>query len=175
MFQKSFAFFLVFLMACSSEVSTGISTSADAAVAVPDGRIDLGSLAVVCKVNCDDQNPCTVDKCQVDKCQHEGVYCEDGNPCTVDTCDKATGKCLHPSELCGLGGGQGDMGPCMAVSDCEKYKGTATLTAACSDMVCEKGDCYESPKDCDDQNPCTNDTCHPQQGCGHQPIPNCKP
>ncbi len=53
-----------------------------------------GSCTVAVKSDCDDANPCTVDKCDAKLgCQHNNVPCEDGNACTLDTCDAKTGKC----------------------------------------------------------------------------------
>jgi hypothetical protein len=48
-------------------------------------------------VNCDDQNPCTVDACDpaTGQCVYRPVDCDDGNACTLDRCNPVTGVCEH--------------------------------------------------------------------------------
>ena len=50
-------------------------------------------------VQCDDENPCTLDGCN-DKgqCEHWTRTCSDGNPMTLDSCELETGECLHEEE-----------------------------------------------------------------------------
>ena len=84
--------------------------------------------------HCDDAEICTNDFCVAGEClytNHNGVACDDGQFCTLtDTC--SGGACV----------GSGD--PCPA-------------------QMCDEGsdacvDCQNNP-DCDDGNPCTDDTC----------------
>ncbi len=134
-------------------------------------------------VPCDDGNPCTDDSCDplngtcvnapvddgalcdfdglpglcsggvcgnADLC--EGVVCDDGNACTDNPCDSLTGECAVT-----------------AVSD-----GTACdfngLPGLCTAGVCEDAKLCEG-KDCNDGNPCTDDSCQTADGsCEHVAV-----
>jgi len=123
--------------------------------------------------DCDDGNPCTKDSCDPAKgCVHApgSGPCNDGNVCTTgDTCDKGT--CLGgPALLCN------DANPCTDDS-CDPAKGckSSPNTAACDDgnpctvsEQCQGGWCLAgAPKDCNDSNICTDDSCNPATGCVH--------
>ncbi|MFH1530683.1 MAG: LamG-like jellyroll fold domain-containing protein [Pseudomonadota bacterium] len=101
---------------------------------------------------CDDGNPCTEnDHCYQGSCipGQTLVDCDDGNPCTTDTCDVDSGECFHAPNTFTCEDGS----PC-------------TLGDHCVNGVCQPG----GQKDCDDQNPCTNDACLPANGaCQHLP------
>ena len=128
-------------------------------------------------VDCDDKNACTTDSCApTSGCDHatfDGV-CEDGNFCTVgdtcidsvcisgsskncndqnactgDSCDVTTGNCVNKP----LNG---------AVCNDGNF---CTLSDACTDTVCSG-----TLVNCDDQNPCTSDSCDPKSGCTHTSI-----
>jgi len=73
------------------------------------------------------------------------LACHDSNECTDDSCEPGIG-CLHSfnQELCT----DGDI--CTAGDKCKLGK-------------CEAG----PPLDCDDVNPCTDDSCNSQTGCVH--------
>ncbi|MBM4356364.1 MAG: hypothetical protein FJ109_21655, partial [Deltaproteobacteria bacterium] len=71
--------------------------------------------------------------------------CDDLNPCTSDSCDPATG-CLHAANTA----------PCDDADAC-------TLGDVCDLGACKSG----SALDCDDSNPCTDDSCNPKSGCKH--------
>ncbi len=131
--------------------------------------------------DCDDKNACTSDTCDGEKgCQHalaDNAGCDDGsactlgdlclggqclsgkakecsddNDCTVDLCDTVTGTCAHKAQ---------DGAPCFDGNACTG-----------SDL-CAGDTCKGTVKDCDDKNPCTDDSCDPQMdggkgaGCGH--------
>ena len=72
--------------------------------------------------------------------------CDDGDPCTKDTCEGEAGCGKTP--LAGL--------PCDDLSACT------------TDDHCSAGLCTGTPTDCDDQDPCTLDTCDAQEGCSSQ-------
>jgi hypothetical protein len=103
--------------------------------------------------SCQDGDACTIgDECQDGDCVPGLIPdCNDNNPCTDDTCDSNSG-CMHVAN-----------------------------TAACNDGNecstgdhCESGDCVSvSSLDCDDKNPCTDDSCTPSGGCQH--VPNTAP
>ncbi len=93
---------------------------------------------------CDDANACTADDvCAEGLCAGQTITCNDDNPCTDDTCDSGTG-CVFTNN-----------------------------TAACDDNdacttvdQCDEGVCVGStPPTCDDDNPCTDDSCDPDTGC----------
>ncbi|MBI5608482.1 MAG: lamin tail domain-containing protein, partial [Deltaproteobacteria bacterium] len=69
--------------------------------------------------------------------------CDDKNPCTADSCDKQAGCLFIPDTI--------------ACSD----GNACTSGDACSGGACQPG----SATVCDDQNPCTNDSCDPAKGC----------
>ena len=112
-------------------------------------------------LNCDDGNPCTQDSCDAfDGCLHVSNGpcgsciggCDDDNPCTVDSCDANTGQCVH-----------------MPLSTGSCNDGTVCT----SGDACSNGSCAGTPINCDDQNPCTTDTCDPNLGCIHTPLAIC--
>ena len=120
---------------------------------------------------CDDENPCTDDSCDSETgCVNapNTEPCDDGDVCTVeDTC--ADGACVGGAALvCD------DENPCTDDS-CDPETGCANVAntepcsdgdacngeEACADGVCQAG---ESPV-CDDENPCTDDSCDSEAGC----------
>jgi hypothetical protein len=100
------------------------------------------------EADCDDQNPCTLgDHCTGGACKVEVMLlCNDQNPCTTDYCDPNLGCQASASP-----------GPCSDGDIC-------TLEDTCTDGACSG----QAQLDCDDQNPCTNDSCDAEAGCGHQ-------
>ena len=129
-------------------------------------------------IECDDTNPCTTDACQPgvgcvstnidgvpcddgalctlnDSCKggacQAGVpkSCDDSNACTLDLCHKASGDCINSptTDAC-------DDGDICTVGD------------ACKDGACAAG----APKSCDDNLPCTTDSCKAGVGCVSLPA-----
>ena len=94
---------------------------------------------------CDDGDICTVDDaCGEGSCQPGGAQeCDDANTCTKDTCDPADGCLFEAID-----------GECEDGSVC-------TEGDTCVDGVCTAG----GPIPCDDENPCTTDSCDPADGC----------
>jgi len=103
---------------------------------------------------CNDDNSCTKnDQCGEDHtCKGDSTGCDDFNPCTTDLCEPNIGcsnkanpamegmSCNLSSELCG------------------------------SEGVCKEGACVaEGDGSCDDENPCTKDSCDPLTGCIYEP------
>ncbi len=105
---------------------------------------------------CDDQNQCTLeDSCDEERlCASEKVRdCNDGNPCTEDSCDPEVG-CVNAftPELDGAECPGGD---------------------ACQPSGCVTGECVGGEAlDCDDGDPCTEDSCDLEQGCVHDRVPD---
>jgi cysteine-rich repeat protein len=94
---------------------------------------------------CDDGNACTVaDKCKAGTCQSTAAPdCDDGNVCTTDKCSPVQG-CLHTLNTA----------PCDDGNFC-------TLKDQC-----QLGQCVGAqPAVCNDNNPCTDDSCVPESGC----------
>jgi hypothetical protein len=96
---------------------------------------------------CDDGNFCTInDLCADGACAGGGpLDCDDNNACTNDICNPVKG-CLHTnnSQPCD------DLDPCTEQDSCS---GGLCLGAV--------------PKDCSDDNPCTDDICIPLAGCSY--------
>ena len=127
---------------------------------------------------CDDGNPCTTDTCLgAEGCNHEPLdsgECLDGDVCTVaDHCE--AGVCVGTLVDCG------DDNPCTQDS-CDGVGGciNAPVVGVCDDGdACTLGDLCDPLGQCtgdvtlvcDDQNPCTDDSCG-AQGCVHAPNSN---
>ena len=97
---------------------------------------------------CDDGDLCNgFETCEAGVGCQSGVSldCNDGNVCTDDSCDAVDG-CVHV-----LNGADCDDGNVCTVGD-----------------KCSAGKCgYGGLLGCDDDNPCTNDSCDPATGCLH--------
>ena len=133
-------------------------------------------------IECDDDNICTEsDICEEGECVGDGsevpttTSCGDPDACTSEgyTCaGNARGDCLPINPIDCSGEGDACNEPvCDPVDGCAAMPvedGTAcddgdgcTEGDACSAGVCEDGE----PKDCDDENPCTDDSCNVTVGC----------
>ncbi len=101
---------------------------------------------------CNDGDACTQDdSCQAGACVPGKVLsCDDGNACTSDACDKVTG-CQNPPVA--------DATPCDDGNVCNV--GDRCVAGACKPT---------GGLDCDDQNPCTADSCDAQGKCVHAPL-----
>ncbi len=136
-------------------------------------------------LDCDDKDDCTKDSCDAKVgCVHApdaGKACNaDDNPCTVnDACDKA-GKCqAGPDKAC-TNSDQCLKGKCETNGEIPgacKYTFQATFPCNDGNMCTDddkcdksKNDCAGTVKVCDDQKPCTADTCDPLKGCQHDPT-----
>ena len=148
---------------------------------------------------CDDEDPCTEDDLCVDgACAGTQISCDDGNPCTFDLCED--GECIHTNmdgpcddgdvctqtDLCVDGvcvGGDPqdcDDGNACTTDVCDPADGCQNkfLDGPCEDGdVCTEGDwCVDGacqpgdPVSCDDENPCTADSCVPGDGCLNEPL-----
>ena len=93
---------------------------------------------------CDDGNACTSgDKCGSGSCGGSALSCDDKDPCTNDACDAKTGCSNSANTL-----------PCDDGSACTELD------------VCAGGSCAgPQVKNCNDNNPCTTDSCNPASGC----------
>lgn len=98
---------------------------------------------------CDDENLCTVgDACAVGKCvSGKGKECKSAEFCIESKCNILDGKCKLTAKAAGV--------PC-------------TDGTACTEKdVCADGSCVGQGVNCDDKNPCTQDSCDLATGCGH--------
>ncbi|MCB9737641.1 MAG: hypothetical protein H6747_00060 [Deltaproteobacteria bacterium] len=97
---------------------------------------------------CEDGDKCTTgDTCVTGKCTGKAKACDDSNPCTNDACDPVSGECKST---------QFD-GPCDDGNKCT------------SNDVCAAGKCEGKLSNCNDNNPCTDDTCDTIIGCKNTP------
>lgn len=94
---------------------------------------------------CNDGDNCTFGEvCQQGQCGGgSAVNCNDGNPCTNDSCDSQSG-CLQTPNV----------SPCSDGNVC-------TTGDVCADGECAGGVTLA----CNDDNPCTDDSCSPEVGC----------
>jgi hypothetical protein len=73
-------------------------------------------------------------------------------PCQTGTCDTTTGICVTTPAA--------DDSNCVGVSD-----------MCATSLTCKTGACVKVPLNCDDNNPCTVDTCDPATGCSSSTTP----
>jgi hypothetical protein len=98
-------------------------------------------------LDCDDRDP------QV----HPGVF---EGPVGLPTCsDGIDNDCDGLSDEADPG-----CSPCMLDSECDDSM-ICNGAEVCLDGICQPG----SPVDCSDANPCTDDICHADGGCAHEP------
>ncbi len=121
----------------------------DGTVIVADGVIQPDTIAPdIGPIGCQGDGDCPNDQV----CGAGGLCkpacpggCDDNNPCTADTCVKATQQCQHP--------------PIPFATSCQADN------SACTFDQCSQGVCVAGPaKLCNDQNPCTADSCSPVTG-----------
>ena len=144
----------------------------------PDVLVGAGSICRTANGTCDLAESCTgVDAaCPVDKRKNDGSSCSDGSACTDnDQCQ--AGNCV-PGPL--LNCNDGDvcvLGTCDRLTGCQfapVVNGSPCNDgSACTQTdTCQAGVCTAGPLvDCNDQNPCTIDTCQSPSGCQHSPNP----
>jgi|GEM_PF-2163164 len=150
--------------------------------------------------SCDDNTACTsASSCQQGQCKGTVVVdCNDDNPCTVDSCDPLLG-CRHLASA--NGSGCDDEDACTTGESCQSGTCIASQLTQCNDNsactsstcvpgtgcvhipqnggcedgnkctgpdVCNAGQCVPgNALTCDDDNPCTTDSCTAATGCKH--------
>jgi len=82
------------------------------------------------------------------------VDCSDGNPCTSDTPPCMGTTCPHTPEMNGT--------PCSNALRCVFNK------------ACQDGACTGEARNCNDDNPCTTDSCDEMDGPNVDPVTGCK-
>ncbi len=152
----------------------------------------LSGLSCSSVSDCNDDDDCTLDACDGGLCAYfDAAGCEEnhGQPICKDNddCDKfieGQGACDFAqcdSELCVVGvhddgyvcaeGGCGASSTC-AAGDCVTQENTGCDdNDPCTDDSCdeETGACVNAPTDCDDGNPCTENACG-AEGCTATPV-----
>ena len=150
---------------------------------------------------CDDADPCTADACVSNECASSplpdccqtGEACDDGNACTLeDVC--VGGACVGAPipGCCIVDADCNDAEPCTE-DVCNPETGLCASTPLESGSPCDDGDpctgpdtcqggvcqgfgkvaCCEEDIDCDDDNPCTVDTCDGDSAqCDHDDAPD---
>jgi len=120
----------------------------DGNICTDDGcQAAVGCTHVANDQPCSDGNECTKgDQCQAGSCAAGGLEnCDDSNLCTADSCDPALG-CVY--EFLSA--------PCDDGDDC-------TVNDKCFQGQCQGG----AQLNCDDSNPCTDDSCDVTGICLH--------
>ncbi len=147
---------LVTLFSCGDDSTT--STSNNNVVA--DAGADTGS----CATDCNDGEACTADSCENGVCinSYDAALC-----CTSDQCE-IDGACIDN----GAANSANTCQICLVVTDASAWTNKADA-GECDDGdactmgdTCVAGECVGEAFTCDDQNPCTDDTCDGVGGCG---------
>jgi len=127
---------------------------------------------------CEDGEPCTADDCDTTgACIHksnDGAACTDGNACSQDDAC-GLGKCLAGKQVVCNDNNKCTDDLCDPKAGCvHKPK---EVGKACSDGICSKGGkcdaqgkCAGEIGQCDDDDPCTDDTCTTATGCLHKQV-----
>lgn len=125
---------------------------------------------------CNDEQPCTQeDKCVQGTCVGTWKNCNDDNQCTTDSCDVNTGQCLNvlapnacdDSNACTQDWCEPAMG-CQHVA-LQDGKPCEDGNLCTKEESCQEGACFpQTYLECEDYNPCTEDTCDPTKGCVFQ-------
>lgn len=127
-------------------------------------------------LDCDDNDPCTLDICDpiTQMCDHIETddancctwpsECNDGDPATIDACVNAQCQFTVNDQYC------------ETASECDDDHG-CTVDICGSDNTCSHyllDDCCISDTQCGDKNPCTLDICNQTtHKCENPPNPNC--
>ncbi len=138
-----------------------------------------GQCVIGAAIECEDNNPCTIETCVGLKCTHppapNSQACDDGDPCqSGDTCNGGLCQAGPDRKDCN------DKNPC-TVDACEPFFGcrpSGEIVAPCDDgdpctvrTICNDGRCVAFGYDtCDDGNACTLDLCKAGFGCTHTPT-----
>jgi von Willebrand factor type A domain-containing protein len=108
---------------------------------------------------CSDNDACSSgENCQNGLCvPGTPINCEDNNECTADSCSKNSDQCAHDPVTPGTSCDDGDI---------------CTVDGKCGDDD-DEGKCISQPKNCNDNNVCTNDTCDSQADCDPEKDEDC--
>jgi hypothetical protein len=134
-----------------------------------NGACALDALACVGEpLDCDDEDPCTVDACVEGDCQSIAILCDDEDLCTVDAC--VQGACVFEPLACD------DEDLCTVDAcvegDCQSTAIVCDDEEPCTVDACVQEACVFEPLDCDDSDACTSDLCV-DGACTFEPIDGC--
>ncbi len=139
--------------------------------------VELRAFGATCSTDadCDDGLSCSgAETCVNGACQAgQPVDCDDAVACTVDSCDELSSCVNTPNDsACD------DGNVCSGTETCDPASGCVAGTP----LECDDGDpctndscdpvlgCFVSPVSCDDGDACTADVCDPVTGCSSSPI-----
>ncbi len=160
-------------------INAGKPCDADGSVCTAKDACQAGTCVKGAAIVCNDKNPCTTDSCDAkkgcvyvannspcnaddnactptDACKNKvclagpAKKCHDGNDCTADKCDPKTGKC-------------GYVGAALDGKACNADSSVCTQKDTCKGGTCNAG----KQLVCDDNKPCTADSCDAKKGCVH--------
>lgn len=170
---------------CDGPIDEEPQASASCATACTETAQCVAGSCVTTPRTCDDGNACTADSCDpAFGCRHvnqpDGLACSDGNVCTgQEVCQG--GVCIDAPDLdCNDGNGC-TQDSCAPTNGCRNtpVPGCCSSDADCADVSactvnerCIAGSCISDPRDCDDTNPCTSDSCDPTSGCRNIAVVN---
>lgn len=143
--------------ASAGDVLVDASAPRDRADVPAPQRVPIGG---ACSADgpCDDGVFCNgVERCASGRCAAGVDPCDDHATCTVDRCDEVNRRCANAPE--GDPCGDGDL--CNGAERCAPADPTADRASGCT----------RPPQgvDCNDNDPCTVDSCAPSLGCVHAP------
>lgn len=140
-------------------------------------RCENGRCVEGTRLDCADDNMCTIDYCSAGQCNHHpasDIACDDNNQCTKDDmCSQGVCKPGKPLD-CG-DGNICTLDYCTQLTGCihEPVGGKCADQNGCTtEDRCIEGKCSGTPADCDDNDWCTTDYCY-QGGCRHDRIQGC--
>lgn len=103
---------------------------------------DTGPTGCVSDMDCNDGDPCTMDRCTSPTCTSTPMVCDDANPCTIDRCSSVTGMCASSNAAddttCG-GSQRCCSGACVSVDTTSRCGSCGT--ACGSNQSCASGAC----------------------------------
>jgi len=142
----------------------------------------------VADVYCNDLLVCTEDSCdpatgecvfeEVPECCQANEDCFDDDACSNDICDLNTFTCANTPVTCPT-----DWNTCTAdvcdnasggcinrpIEGCCRRNGDCNDDNPCTNDTCFRNSCNNDEKNCNDYNPCTLDSCNTETGaCEHQ-------
>ncbi len=143
-----------------------------------NGNCQEGACSAPTAVVCDDGNQCTEDFCLPSgACSSKPApsWCSDGNPCTTGDLCKDGGCLPGVAKDCGDGNPCTD-DSCVVGQGCQYVDNASECIAenACAETsYCSLGGCEQGKaKPCDDNNPCTWNSCDPISGCHYLGVPD---
>ena len=164
--------------ACSNPTAPDTTPCVDGDKCNGDEACKSGKCVGPANFTCDDNNACTAESCDAQSgCAHAkltGTSCADANKCNGDevcssgSCKAGTALDCNDNNVC-------TTDSCSAATGCVNTKQNGTSCADANKCngaeMCVAGVCTAgTAPDCDDKNPCTDDSCDPAGGCIHAAV-----